>query len=122
MNEIDELGHELVHRWAEVHKKSLTTLLIMICLSKKSMWSKEIEAWLTDVTGWDVTERGLHRSLKRMNELGLIDYEGVSAARTGAARKNYTLTELGRKVAREIRTESLSYLNEPEFINGLKAL
>jgi len=122
MNELDELKDELVSRWAEVHKKSLTTLLIMVCLNQQSMWSKEILEWLTSVTGWEVTERGLHRSLKRMSELGLIEYERVSAARTGAERKSYILTEFGRGVAREIRAEALSYLNKNEFTAGLAAL
>jgi len=122
MNEVDELRYEIVNRWAEVHKKSLTTLLIMVCLGQQSMWSREIQEWLTSVTGWEVTQRGLHRSLQRMSDLGLIEYEGVTAARTGAERKSYKLTELGRSVAREIRTEALSYLNRSEFINGLEAL
>jgi PadR family transcriptional regulator, regulatory protein PadR len=122
MNEVDELRYEIVSRWAEVHKKSLTTLLIMVCLSQQSMWSREIQEWLTSVTGWEVTQRGLHRSLQRMSDLGLIEYESVSAARTGAERKNYKLTELGRSVAREIRTEALSYLNRSEFVDGLEAL
>jgi PadR family transcriptional regulator PadR len=122
MNEVDELRLELVSRWAEVHKKSLTTLLIMVCLSRRSMWSKEILEWLTMVTGWEVTQRGLHRSLQRMSELGLIEYEGVTAARTGAERKSYSLTEFGRSVAREIRTEALSYLTRNEFTEGLEAL
>ena len=122
MNEIDELRCEIVSRWAEVHKKSLTTLLIMVCLNRRSMWSREIQDWLTSATGWEVTQRGLHRSLQRMSDLGLIEYQSVSAARTGAERKIYQLTELGRSVAREIRTEALSYLNKSEFVDGLKAL
>jgi PadR family transcriptional regulator, regulatory protein PadR len=122
MNEVNELRLELVDRWAGVHKKSLTTLLIMVCLSRQSMWSKEILEWLTTVTGWEITQRGLHRSLQRMTELGLIEYEGVSAAKTGAERKSYSLTEFGRSVAREIRTEALSYLTRDEFTEGLKAL
>ncbi len=122
MNEIDELRYELVSRWSEVHKKSLTTLLIMVCLNQQAMWSKEILEWLTSVTGWEVTQRGLHRSLQRMSELGLIEYELVAAARTGADRKRYRLTEFGRSVAREIRAEALSYLSRNGFIHGLKAL
>jgi DNA-binding PadR family transcriptional regulator len=122
MDELDELKLELVHRWAEVHKKSMTTLLIMVCLSRRSMWSKEILEWLTAVTGWEVTQRGLHRSLQRMSEVGLIQYEAVTAARTGAERKSYMLTEFGRGVAREIGTEALSYLTRSEFTEGLEAL
>jgi DNA-binding PadR family transcriptional regulator len=57
-----------------------------------------------------------------MSELGLIEYEGVTAARTGAERKSYSLTEFGRSVAREIRTEALSYLTRNEFTEGLEAL
>jgi DNA-binding PadR family transcriptional regulator len=57
-----------------------------------------------------------------MSELGLIEYERVAAARTGADRKSYKLTEFGRSVAREIRTKALSYLNTNDFIHGLKAL
>ena len=122
MNEVSELRYELVSRWAEVHKKSLTTLLIMVCLSQQPMWSREILEWLTSVTGWELTQRGLHRSLKRMSELGLIEYERVTAARTGAERKRYKLTEFGRSVARGIRTEALSYLARKEFTDGLRAL
>jgi DNA-binding PadR family transcriptional regulator len=122
MNEVSELRYELVSRWAEVHKKSLTTLLIMVCLSRQPMWSREILDWLTSVTGWELTQRGLHRSLKRMSELGLIEYELVTAARTGAERKSYKLTEFGRSGARGIRTEALSYLARNEFTDGLRAL
>jgi PadR family transcriptional regulator, regulatory protein PadR len=118
----DELKYEIVSRWAEVHKKSLTTLLIMVSLGSRSMWSKEIEAWLVTVTGWEVTERGLYRTLQRMSELGLIEYERVNAPKTGADRKSYTLSRLGRKVAKDIAADVLGYLHHPDFIKGIKSL
>lgn len=122
IHEEDELKYEIVTRWAEVHKKSLTTLLIMVSLSKHSMWSKEIEEWLVRVTGWEITERGLYRTLQRMTELGLIEYERVNAPKTGADRKTYALSELGRKVAKDISADTLGYLHHPDFIKGIKSL
>ena len=73
IGEEDELKYEIVFRWAEVHKKSLTSFLIMVSLGNRSMWSKEIEVWLVRVTGWEITERGLYRTMQRMTELGLIE-------------------------------------------------
>lgn len=119
MQESEEFQEELVYRWDEVHKKSMVTLLIMLALVERNMWSKELEEWLKRVADWELNERSLHRTLKRMAGLGLIRYEEVNAAKTGANRKVYMLTGGGRLFLKEIRHSSLSYLSSKDFSSNL---
>lgn len=111
-----ELAEEIVARWTESHKKSMLTFIALIGLTHQSMWSKQLETWLHEVTGWEVTERGLHRLLQRMNNLNLIDHRTQASAKSGADRKVYSATEFGRSVASMITTSGLSYLQSPQLV------
>lgn len=115
MHEADDYLEEIVEQWTEVHKKSMVTLLILVSLKQKSMWAKEIEQWCCEVSGWEITERGLHRTLKRMHNLGLIEYKEVDAPKTGIKRKVYSLTELGKAFLESINLAPLQYMKKIKF-------
>ena len=119
MQEWEELGNEITERWNEVHKKSMITLLILLALTERPMWSKELEDWCADAAGWEISERGLHRTLKRMNGLGLTSYEENDAPRTGVKRKKYALTDFGASVLKDIKKSSLKYLYNDSFMKSL---
>ncbi len=118
--ESEELLAEIIDRWTEVHKKSMVMLLLLLALTERPMWSKELEQWLLDIAGWDISERGLHRTLKRMNNLGLIEYIEIEAPRTGIKRKDYRVTDFGDKTLKEMRKSSLGYLRNDYFIKSIK--
>lgn len=104
-----ELVEEQAHAWVENHKKSALSYLILEALSTRSMWSKDIEKWVTSKSGWDISERGFYRVLSRMQKQGSIEYAVVSAERTGADRKEYSLTPEGSALLETIRDE-LKYI------------
>lgn len=122
MNEDDELRQELVSRWADVHKKSMTTLLVMVALGQRAMWSQELAIWLNEVAGWSFSERSLYRTLQRMADVGLIEFAKANAPKTGADRKVYRLTNLGRAVARDIKHDALGYMGSQQFIKSLGSI
>lgn len=107
--EWEEFQAEVVDRFRELHKKSMVTVLIMLALTEHSMWAKELEKWCDDIAGWQISERGLHRTLKRMNGLGLIEYIENGAPRTGVKRKTYSLSEFGFSTLKAIKQSSLKY-------------
>lgn len=119
-NQQDELAQEIVNRWTETHKKSMLTLLILVGLKEKPMWSKELQDWLNELTGWDLTERGLHRTLQRMAKIDLIEYQTANSPKSGADRKVYNITDFGREIASDIRKNSLMYLDGAEYLQRLK--
>ena len=120
MQEQQELQAEIIARWTEVHKKSMVMFLIMLALTEQAMWSKELQEWLVKVANWEVSERGLHRTLKRMNHLDLIEHIEVAVPRTGMKRKDYSLTEFGASTLKEMKRSSLKYWLEDSFINALE--
>ena len=115
LGEQEEFAAEIVERWVETHKKSMTTLAILVALGSRPMWSKELEQWLAETTGWELTERGLHRILQRMTALGVICYETTNSPKSGADRKVYEITEFGSAIASSIKDDGLAYLRNDTF-------
>ena len=109
MNSSQELVDELAYSWLEMHKKSALTHLVLKALSEHELWSKDLEAWLNQKTGWDIHERALYRILQRLEKQGVIVHTAVSAERTGAERKVYTITDEGKALLAMIKRE-LVYL------------
>lgn len=104
-----DLVDEQVYSWTEMHKKSALSFLILKALSTKAMWSKEVENWVKSKTGWEVSERGFYRVLNRMQKQGNVEFSFISAERTGADRKVYSLTPEGAALMRSIQDE-LKYI------------
>lgn len=97
MSEADEWLDELVTGWVEVYKKSMTTLVLLrIVADLAPVPAATIRAELAARTGWQLTERGLYRTLKRLAGSDLLAVETIPVERTGRPRKDYALTGLGR--------------------------
>lgn len=95
-SEEDELLDELVRAWVEVHKKSATTLVLLRSIADAApVTTSTIADTLADRTGWELTERGLYRTLRRLRGLGLLDVHEQPGRRTGAQRHVYELTSRG---------------------------
>nr|WP_246297725.1 PadR family transcriptional regulator [Janibacter cremeus] len=86
----------MVTGWVEVYKKSMTTLVLLQIIDELSaVPAATIRTEFTDRTSWQITERGLYRTLKRLAGSGLLSVEAVPVERTGRPRKDYSLTDLG---------------------------
>lgn len=97
-SESEEWLDELVTGWVEMHKKSMTTLILLQIVSDRApVPAADIAVNFTDRTRWTISERGLYRTLKRLAGNGLLTVESVPVERTGRPRKDFTLTELGRR-------------------------
>jgi DNA-binding PadR family transcriptional regulator len=96
-SETEEWLDELVRSWTEVYKKSVTTLVLMRSVAELAPASASVVgARFTRETGWQLTEQALYRSLRRLTASRLLRVEEVPVARTGARRKDYSPTNLGR--------------------------
>ncbi len=101
--EAEEWLDEMVRSWTEVYKKSLTTLELMRGVADLAPApANRIGERFTQATGWTLTDRGLYRTLRRLTSLGLLRAEEVAVARTGAKRKDYSLTPLGSAYLKRI--------------------
>lgn len=95
-SEEDELVDELVRAWVEVHKKSATTVVLLRSIADAApVATSAIAEALADRTGWEITERGLYRTLRRLRGLGLVTVREEPGHRTGAPRHVYELTGRG---------------------------
>lgn len=106
-----ELVDEQAYSWTEMHKKSALSYLILIALQKQSMWSKELEQYITSTASWGISERALYRVLNRMQKQGSIEYKAEAAERTGAERKVYAISPEGEALLAAIKGE-LTYLTK----------
>ena len=107
--ETDEWLDELVHSWTEVYKKSMTTLVLLRVIRTEGRASaEEIRPAFTQASGWELTERGLYRTLRRLTSTGLLAVSEVSVPRTGAKRKDFELTKLGVRYLERIENQELS--------------
>lgn len=82
--------------WVETYKKSMLTPVILqaVATSQPSTVAR-VAAQVASTTGWSVTERGLYRTLKRLQDAGFLHSVEMDAPRTGAKRKELSLTGRG---------------------------
>ncbi|MGO0605437.1 PadR family transcriptional regulator [Brevibacterium linens] len=85
-----------VESWVETYKKSMLTPITLSLVAKHqpAEISTVAEA-VTAATGWQITERGLYRTIKRLQDSGVLVSTAVDAPRTGAKRKLLSITALG---------------------------
>lgn len=104
-SEEDELLDELVRAWVEVYKKSATTLVLLRTIANDGpVGTSAIADTLVRRTGWELTERGLYRTLRRLTDLGLLSVRKHPGHRTGARRHVYELTARGSSYLQRVET------------------
>lgn len=101
-----EWVEELTSTWVEVYKKSATTVaLLRILRDDGPLSAAAIAPLLTARTGWDFTERGLYRTLRRLTGSTVLQVTRVPVARTGAKRQDFDLTPVGVAYLEHIERE-----------------
>ncbi|NNF70052.1 MAG: hypothetical protein HKN01_09790 [Acidimicrobiia bacterium] len=114
VTETEEWLDELVDRWSEVYKKSMTTVVLLHVIREGGrMDAAAIAPAFTAATGWSLTGRGLYRTLRRLATSSLLTVSEVPAARTGAKRKEYEVTALGEAYLQRVEALRI-YLPGPE--------
>src|SRR5690625_7575268 len=73
----------------------LTPIVLALVADHQPIGIAAVAEALRSTTGWNVTERGLYRTLKRLEDSQLLATSQVDAPRTGAKRKELSLTDLG---------------------------
>ena len=107
--ESEEWIDELVDRWTEVYKKSMTTLVLLrVVRDIGPADASAIEPGVARATGWSLTERGVYRTIRRLASSGLLSTHELPAPRTGAKRKVYELTALGLRYLQRIEAETIA--------------
>lgn len=102
---------ELAASWLEVYKKSATTRELLLIIQKSGpVAATEIRVAYQESTGWDITERGLYRTLKRLGDQGLLAVTAHKVPGSGAKRKDFTLTPMGD----EFLARTAQVLSRPE--------
>lgn len=95
-SEEEELIDELVRAWVEVYKKSAATLVLLRFIANQGpVGTPSIAEALASRTGWEIAERALYRSLRRLSGLGLLTVHQQPGHRTGAQRHLYEITDRG---------------------------
>lgn len=95
-SEEEELLDELVRAWVEVYKKSATTLVLLRFIADDGpVDTSTIADALARRTRWDLAERALYRSLRRLSGLGLLTVHERPGHRTGAQRHVYEISGRG---------------------------
>ena len=85
-----------VESWVETYKKSmLTPVILRVVDDRQPVTVAGIASEIAARTGWAITERSLYRTLKRLQDSGLLHGAEIDAPRTGAKLKELSLTALG---------------------------
>ncbi|MFT3945244.1 MAG: PadR family transcriptional regulator [Ancrocorticia sp.] len=95
-SEEDEWLMHRINSWVETYKKSMLTPVILSLVSQhQPVTVAELAGKISETTGWELTERGLYRTIKRLQDSGLLTTDDVDAPRTGAKRKEISISALG---------------------------
>ncbi|WP_289020190.1 helix-turn-helix transcriptional regulator [uncultured Ornithinimicrobium sp.] len=95
-DENEEWVTSRIESWVETYKKAmLTPVILRLVATHQPVTVAALTNFLVAATGWQVTERGLYRTVKRLQDAGFLNGENIDAPRTGAKRKELTLSPLG---------------------------
>lgn len=104
-SESQEWVSDRIEAWVETYKKSMLTPVVLALLAAdQPAGVAEVADRVSASTGWQITERGLYRTLKRLQDSGLLTSVDVDAPRTGAKRKELSLTPLGAEFLAGVAT------------------
>lgn len=102
-NETEEWLVAKIEQWVETYKKSMLTPVILgIVAARSQVTVAEVAAELNGRIGWTVTERGLYRTIRRLEHDGFLAAAEVAAARTGKKKKVLSVTEMGKIFLKEV--------------------
>lgn len=108
-SEEDELLDELVRAWVDVYKKSATTTVLLRFIADNGpVDTPTIADTLARRTGWQLTERGLYRTLQRLSGQGLLSVHKLPGHRTGAQRHMYEISDRGSTYLQRIETARIT--------------
>lgn len=94
-----------VDSWVETYKKSmLTPVILSVVAAQQPASIATVGEAVHTATGWRITERGLYRTLRRLEDSGLLISAEVAAPRTGAKRKELSLSPLGDQFLGAVRS------------------
>ncbi|MDO4687098.1 MAG: PadR family transcriptional regulator [Corynebacterium sp.] len=85
-----------IEQWVETYKKSmLTPAILSIVAANNPCTVAEIAAALQQQTQWQITERGLYRTIKRLENSDFLVSVEVAGQRTGKKKKEISITDVG---------------------------
>ncbi len=95
---------EVFDQWLDIYKRSATTKIILQATSEKPCSSQDLHKEVNKKTGgkWEINEKSMHRSLRRLTDLDLISFKKVNTPKTGLKTKLYSITESGEVVLSKI--------------------
>jgi PadR family transcriptional regulator PadR len=96
--------------WTVQVRKGVLELCILNALAEKERYGYELVKYLVDIPGLGMTEGTLYPLLSRLRTQGLVSTR-LEESSEGPARKYYSLTREGKKVA-AMMNDYLEALNE----------
>ncbi|GAB3246640.1 PadR family transcriptional regulator [Arthrobacter pigmenti] len=94
--ESQEWVSERIDSWIETYKKSmLTPVILALVAAQQPATIANVAEGIASTTDWQITERGLYRTIRRLRDQGLLISTDVDSPRTGAKRQELSLTPLG---------------------------
>ena len=93
-----ELMNDFFDNWTVQVRKGLLEFCILSALADKERYGYELVKSLVDIPGLGMTEGTLYPLLSRLRGQGLVSTR-LEASSEGPARKYYSLTKEGRKIA-----------------------
>lgn len=102
--EVEEWFRHKVFSWVETYKKAmLTPTILALVEAHEPLTVSELNERIETNMGWHLTERGLYRTIKRLEDSDFLTITSAEAPRTGAKRKVIALSELGARMLTGVR-------------------
>lgn len=110
--------------WERSESRATLAVLALMLLQDGPRWAGELQDELCDISGgvFNVDAQTLHRMLRRLSGLNLIDCTRVESRGPGAARKVYEASEVGMAVLHAHLQHTLAYLRSESFIDAYTRL
>lgn len=111
-NRPDETREWLDHQaetWVGTYKKAmLAPVILAVVECHQPLGVAEIAERAMAATGWTLTERGMYRTVKRLEGQEFLSSRHVATARTGAKSKEISLTSLGAEYLARVRASTVT--------------
>lgn len=123
MNESNSNVDELLNKWEEVYKRGLLSFWLLLLLSKRPAYPREIDQALADVSLNSISadDNSIYRALSRFEEMGIVGSR-LQQSELGPARKYYTLNEKGYQLLAEFIQRNILIFQEPSVKEQIEAV
>jgi PadR family transcriptional regulator, regulatory protein PadR len=106
---------DMLQKWEEVYKRGLLSFWLLLLLSKRPAYPREIDQALAEISLDSISadDNSIYRALSRFEDMGIVSSE-LQQSELGPPRKYYRLNEMGLRLLAGFIQRNILIFEDPK--------